>query len=318
VSAVAQSPAELRLVEAVGSVVGRRPILLFGSRAIGTSSEGSDYDVLVVLPLSRIPGALSRLRRQAEVLSSEFGTRVSVNPVPESVVRRGRSLYAWKVRHEGRVLFAPNGFDLGRDDAPIHLTAEKEFSYLASAVMYLLEAVPAGSLDARPETVQHAVRKAMLHLAQLRLLRRGAYARSLGSALVDLDDERLSALLRADAAEQFLQVRGEIVRELQCVPSPSRRAAFSTNLRYAVLARLRGRNRMRCVLLRKPADRLLAEAACDLLNEVGREGLTNVSPISSALRLLPYLATTEQATDWAAAREAILLEWPDAHPLAAQ
>ena len=63
------------------------------------------------------------------------------------------------------------------------------------------------------------------------------------SALVDLDDRHLSALLSADPIEQLLRVRDEIVRELHCLPSASRRRALSTNLRYAVLARLRGRNR---------------------------------------------------------------------------
>src|SRR4029077_5299314 len=135
------------------SAVGRRPILLVGSRAIGTAARGSDYDVLVVLPFSRIPGAVRRLCRVAETLSSEFQERVSVNPIPESVVSRGRSLYAWKVRREGRILSAPDGFSLGWDEAPIRLTPEKEFSYLASAAMYLLEAVPAPFDDCDPQTL---------------------------------------------------------------------------------------------------------------------------------------------------------------------
>lgn len=318
-SSVVQPAAEQRLVEAVGSVVGRRPIVLVGSRAIGTSSEGSDYDVLVVLPISRIPGALGRLRRLSETLSRELGAGVSLNPIPESVVRRGRSLYAWKVRKEGRVLSAPNGFDLGRDDEPIQLTAEKEFSYLASAALYLLETLPTTSFGARSNAAQHATHKAMLHLAQLRLLRRGAYAQSLGSALVDLDDPQLSALLSADPTEQLLRVRDEIVRELDALPSSRRRRALSTNFRYAVLARLRGRNRLRCVLLRRPVDRLLADAMCELLHEIGRDGTKkNLGTASAASELLRSVVGKRLRPDWFAIRDAILREWPDAHPLAAQ
>jgi predicted nucleotidyltransferase len=318
VSSGAQSPAELRLVEAVGSVVGRRPIVLVGSRAIGTSSDGSDYDVLVVLPTSRIPGALGRLRPLAEMLSREFGAGVSLNPIPESVLRHGRSLYAWKVRREGRVLSAPNGFDLGRDDEPIQLTAEKEFSYLASAAMYLLEAVPTTPPGSRPNVAPHGTRKAMLHLAQLRLLRRGAYAQSLESALIDLDDRKLSALVSADPTEQLLRVRDEIVRELHCLPSASRRRALSTNLRYAVLARLRGRNRMRCILFRRPVDHLLADAMCELLHEIRRDGLKRLGSATSAGEPLRSVVGKGLRPDWFAARDVILREWPDAHPLAAQ
>src|SRR4029077_20043033 len=115
-----------------------------------------------------------------------------------------------------------------------------------------------------------------------------------------------------------IRVRDEIVRELQWSPRASRLSAFNTNLRYAVLARLRGRKRMRCVLFRKPVDRLLADATCELLNEVGHHELRSPGAVASISRLLPFLAITEPATDWAAARRAILREWPDAHPLAAQ
>lgn len=317
-SSVAQSTAELRLVEAIGAVVGRRPIVLVGSRAIGTSAEGSDYDVLVVLPILRIPGVLGRLRRLAETLSREFGAAVSLNPIPDSVVRHGRSLYAWKVRKEGRVLSAPNGFDLGRDDEPIQLTAEKEFSYLASAAMYLLETVPTTPPGSRPDAAHHATRKALLHLAQLRLLRHGVYAQSLESALVDLDDRQLSALLSAEPTEQLLRVRDEIVRELHCLPSASRRTALSTNLRYAVLARLRGRNRIRCVLLTRPVDHLLADAMCELLHEIGQRGMKNLDAASSAWEPLRSVVGKGLRPDWCTARDTILREWPDAHPLAAQ
>jgi O-antigen/teichoic acid export membrane protein len=104
-----------QIVTEVAGAVGPAPVLLAGSRALGTAGAGSDYDVSVVLPLLRIPWAAPRLDRAASRLSAALGAPVSVNAVPRFRLRRpGGSLFVAKLRAEGVVLAAPPGWSLCR------------------------------------------------------------------------------------------------------------------------------------------------------------------------------------------------------------
>jgi hypothetical protein len=268
---------------------------------VGTAAAGSDYDVVVVVPTLRIPLVLRRLRRLAARLAVELGNPVSVNPIPESRVRRQRSLYAWKVAREARILAAPDWFDLGPGTS-IALTPAHEFSYLASAAMYLLARDGGDS----------ATRKALLHLAQLRLLRRGMYASTLDDAIGRLGDPELTALLSAPAAEQSRQARAEVGAELWPLARAPGRARLGANLRYVLLAAMRGRLRARALRLPRRVDHALAEAALELLAASDGKGA-----VSRVARLLPWLDAHSVST-WDGACEAVAREWPDAHPLAAQ
>lgn len=297
----AQQAAEQLLVGEIGREVGRRPILLWGSRALGTAAAGSDYDVVVVVPALRIPLLLRRLRRLASRLAAELGEPVSVNPIPASRVRRQQSLYAWKVAREARVLAAPDTFDLDAG-APIAVTPAHEFSYLASAAMYLL---PRDGGD-------QAARKALLHLVQLRLMRRGMYASTLEDALARLGDAELTALLSAPPGERSRRVRVEVCAELWPLTRAPGQARLATNLRYVVLAAIRGRLRARALRLPRRVDHALAEAALEVLAANDEKGA-----LFRLAGLLPWLEERSVST-WDAAREAIAREWPDAHPLAAQ
>ncbi len=82
-------------------------IYLFGSRARGEARPGSDYDLLVVVPHSDLPGprrdslalaALWGLRIAADVIvltHDEFERKRSVVcSLPATVVREGRLLHA--------------------------------------------------------------------------------------------------------------------------------------------------------------------------------------------------------------------------------
>ncbi len=92
-----------RLVEALQP----ERIYLFGSRARGQGGAGSDYDLLVVVSDSDLPGykrdriayrALRDLPVGKDVLvwtRAEFDSRTSVvSSLPAAVLREGRLLYA--------------------------------------------------------------------------------------------------------------------------------------------------------------------------------------------------------------------------------
>lgn len=299
---IAQSEAERLVVHAVDAAAGRVPVLLCGSRALGTAGAGSDYDVVVVVPWLAIPRRLRRLRLAAHRLTTALGAEVSINPLPASRIARPESLYAWKLRRESRVLAAPAGFALA-DAGPLRLEPVYEFSYVASAALYLLGGLsdPSPS-SADPVALGRGVRKGLLHLAQLRLLRSGLYRESLSDAVEALGDARMSDLAAAPGEAAFLGVRDAVLEELDVLVQGMRRVqVVRTNLRYVVLAALRGRVRLRSALSAARVDCALASAAADLLRSVPRAAAT---PVDS--------------DDWRTRRAAVLREWPDAHPLAAQ
>ncbi|MGK5083871.1 nucleotidyltransferase domain-containing protein [Bdellovibrionota bacterium FG-1] len=83
-------------------------VFLFGSRARGDETEGSDYDLLVIVPVSNVPGF--RLAQQAHrhafrgipapidvvfFTEQKFEERKAViGSLPETAVHEGKELYA--------------------------------------------------------------------------------------------------------------------------------------------------------------------------------------------------------------------------------
>jgi predicted nucleotidyltransferase len=292
VSAAAARQSDQVIVAAVRAAVGDVPVLLCGSRAAGTSTAESDYDLLVAMPRRRIPFALRRLSALARALSEELAAPVSVNPLPLGLLRRRRNLFVWKLRREARVLSPESGFLLPSAGAP-PLDDNARFSYLMTALLQLLSVA-----DLADEGRERAVRKALLHVAQLRLWARGDYPTTLEQALAPLLDEQLSrAASRAGSLEAWQEARSLVVGELAALRRPHDLVgAVRMNLRYAVLAALHGRLRLRAVTALRPIDQRLAELAVELA----------------------LAADQHPSKTWRTRRDRVLEEWPDAHPLIAQ
>ena len=278
---------DARLIGAIHGALGKRPVILLGSRAVGTAETGSDYDLLVVLPLVRVPFVLRRLRRVATQLGAELGVPVSVNPLPASTLRRRGSLFTWKVCAEGRVLWAPTGFELAEPgSAPLDDRAR--FSYAASAALYLLEAALASG-DERARRLD----KCLLHLAQIRLLETGRYESSLERALGALDDRRFAEVSGLAA------IRALVMEELEpLLDRVAGRNALRINARYAILAAARRRAGRARALTGEAADVTLMRTAIALLGSIDDGHAVGDATERSIRR--------------------VLAEWPDAHPLGAQ
>src|SRR6266498_4744449 len=91
-TAVATVPEQI-VADAIGEALGPVPVILIGSRATGEADDASDYDLLVVMPVRRIPFLLRRMNLTAKRLEADLGARVSINPLPSFRLRRpGRSL----------------------------------------------------------------------------------------------------------------------------------------------------------------------------------------------------------------------------------
>lgn len=128
------------VVQTIHRAVGPAPVLLAGSRATGAATPGSDYDLVVVLPLRRIPRALGRLANARAELERMLGAPVSLNPLPRYQAQRGATnLFVWKLHYEGVALSTPDDFSF---DCPAHfrVTPTSAYSYLMTAVFLLLDA----------------------------------------------------------------------------------------------------------------------------------------------------------------------------------
>jgi len=328
-------------VAEVARHVGSVPVLLAGSRALGTAHATSDYDVSVVLPLLRIPRAARRLAQASGNLSAQLGVPVTVNAVPEFRMRRpGGSLFVGKLRAEGIVLAAPPGWSLSRQPLT-GVTVFAACSMLLSAVRSLLEAFDTASISGRqgraPGHTGGALRKAALLVAQVRLLRSGCYAHDLTTALARLRDmpsvqngdipgPELAAALTAsltavNEVEGFMGLRRCILRQLGYIGDRpfqvSMAKSLVRNAQYAALARLRGRRRWRVALRRELVESALAKTQLALLCALDPYSADGVDAyqLRQAMDACPVSSRRADRPSWEDIRALVLAEWLDAHPL---
>jgi predicted nucleotidyltransferase len=313
--------AERMIVDAVHGAVGECPVLLWGSRASGEPATDSDYDVFVVLPARRVPFATRRLRDAAATLEERLGVPVSLSPVPRVALDRPQKLACWKLLRESRLLAGAAGFELHAQAVrPVRDAAA--FSYLMSAALYLIEHLEPRDLrqPTLPGDVERGVRKALLHTAQLRLLRRGAYASRLEDVLARLDDPVLSGLAGAcELPETWFLVRDEVTADLP--PRPGDHGlgrTFVTNVQYGALAALAGNpgwRTARTALSTEPVDVRLGAAAVELLEAVDRGGEVVELRLANARHLMPRPLIESDQASWTELRDSVVREWGRAHPL---
>ena len=310
--------AYVRIVEAVQAAVGRVPVILGGSRATGQHTIESDYDVVVVLAMSRVPLAIRSLAVVARSLSAELGAHVAINPLPASRLKRfDRNLFLWKLCREGLLLDAPPGFRLPSPSQPI--TSDlAAVSYLLSAALYLIEDLDPAELrsDELPPARCRSVRKALLHVVQVDLFRQGRHAAGLEAALGALGSCRLRAVAETSRLPGgWFGVRRELLRGLgQRSVRSSLRRSVSRNLQYAVLSSLRGKARWWALAATYPVERSLAEVILALLCAVEPGGDISAPQLQGAVSALP-VPLRPPAPSWSQLRDVVVTEWKSAHPL---
>ena len=299
------------VVAACAPEVGDAPLLLLGSRAVGSAGPRSDCDLAVVVPSWRVPaivGRLPRARRRAEAVT---GVPVSLNPIPRGRLDRpGQSLYLLKVHREALVLSSRDGVALRRD-APVDVSAFAKASYALSAVQAVLVAARPGSPD--DGTLADGIRKAVLLLAQLRLLDRGLYEPRLEDAVRLAAEPTLATLAsKADDPGALSMVCQLLADEVE--RRPLEQAAWrvpARNAQYAGIAALRGRRRWRVAVARRSVEASLASALVALLGALGH----GVDAVPGEARRWADVAGATSPS-WSQARDAVVREWRDAHPLA--
>jgi hypothetical protein len=307
------------IIETIHAAVGRAPVYLAGSRATGAWDSASDYDLVVVLPLGRIPRAVGRLAGARHQLEHTLGAPVSLNPLPAFQLRRGATnLYVWKLHKEGIVLYAPDGFPVERP-APFQLTATSAYSYLMTAVFVLLDAAGTPELAESwsPDVTTRGIRKALLNIVQLRLLRAGDYATTLEQALERSNDPGIAGLLsESKNPRSWFTIRGLLLSEIAAVhPVAGVSRTIVRNAHYASLSRLRGHNRVAAVVRTRPFEYDLGDAAVRLLQAVGDDGTVSDASLQDVAGQLPRWLHAPP-DDWRGLRDTLRGEWASAHALA--
>ena len=306
------------VVETIHRAVGPAPVILAGSRATGASNEGSDYDLVVVLPLRRIPRALGRLSRARAELERTLGAPVSLNPLPRFQAQRGATnLFVWKLHHEGVALSMPDDFSF-KCPARFRVTPSSAYSYLMTAVFLLLDACDAPAPveswdDAR---LSRGVRKALLHVIQLRLLKIERYAATLDEALEIVDDDQMRLLTsRAHQPSSWFATRELVLGELTGMRLPAGvLRTLARNAQYASLSHLRGKRRMASLVGPHPVEYELGDAAIGLLRAVDDDGVVRADALAVPSRHLPAWLHAPTG-DWRGLRDALREEWASAHAL---
>jgi predicted nucleotidyltransferase len=309
------------IATSITAAVGLKPIILCGSRATGDATDGSDYDVFVVLPTLETPFALRRFAKVSNALENQLGAEVSVNPLPRFRLRHsGPSLLVWKIRREGKLLAAPASFTLGPAEEPITSQGASS-SYAFSGIRFLIKRLDPPELASAPlrQELHHAVGKALLHLAQLELLRKGVYASRLEEALALLNDTgqgHLAELARSSKKPQtWFRARDLLLRHVRVEP-PVRRRAFLSNAQYVALSMARGTGlHFRAIACRTAVRTDLERLVILLVTSVRPDGTVYQPTLSAAARSMPRWLHAGRDSTWTALRDAVELHWPQANPL---
>ena len=317
----AETEAERTIVRVLKPVVGESPVILCGSRATGEATISSDYDLFVLLPPARIPLAIPRLRRVQQSLEQQLGAGVSLNPLPRFRIEHpGRTLLVWKLRREGRVLSPEEGFELPPADEPA-LDARAGSSYALSGLHFLIDDLTPGELAREPlgAELRHAVRKALLHAAQLTLIRCGRYASGLQDAVGQLD--RLGAAEfgtlagATDRPQTWLRVRDLLGAQITEHDEPATRTLVA-NGQYVALSTLRGQGaHLRALASRAPVRAQLSRSAVALANAVRPDGSVDDAGVAKACASLPGFLRPREEPTWVALRDVLKANRTNADPL---
>ena len=115
-------------------------VILTGSRATGQNiSERSDYDIVIVMHILRIPIYLHKLKSLEDQLSKTTGKNITIKPLPRFKLSRSKgSLFLFKVKSEGIVIYGKDLLSVLQPGDIKDIKYDKYFSYAFSAMKLLV------------------------------------------------------------------------------------------------------------------------------------------------------------------------------------
>jgi hypothetical protein len=304
-----------QLAGAVRCGLGDVPVIVLGSRALGTARAASDLDAYVVLPTWRVPLAMGQLESVGKGLQRDLGIPISLNPIPVAQLgRSGGTMLPFKLRQEGLVVSGPPGWSLDRPGPPPVDTAARR-SYAMSGIMFLLEAaepVTRGAEHLEPPAA-HLVSKALLHASQLVLAAQGRWASTLPEAAARLGGDWNELAANTDSCGAWFRAREALV-PAAAGHTEGPLEAIARGLQWAGLRTMRGLSTW--PVLRPPSPAAsLARATCQLVCALGR-GTVDAHTVDLARSSLPGALLRDAPMEWRALAGLLAAEWTHASPLA--
>jgi predicted nucleotidyltransferase len=304
-----------RLAGAVKRSLGDLPVIVLGSRALGTARPEADLDAYVVLPAWRVPLALRQLESVSADLRRDLGIPISLNPIPAARLGRNRgAMLPFKLRREGLLVSSPPGWTLDRSGMPPVDTAARR-SYAMSGVIFLLQAaepVARGAPHLEPPA-SHLVSKALLHAAQLVLSAQGQWASTLPEAAAKLGGDWNDLAAGTGSCGVWFRAR-DVLLPAAIAHTEGRVEAMARGLQWAGLRTVRGQP-TRPSWRRPSPSAGLARAACRLVCGLG-SGTVDHRAVELARSSLPGPLGRGAPTDWRGLARLIAAEWAHASPLA--
>lgn len=302
------------LVGEVRATVGERPVLVLGSRALGTATPRSDLDAYVVVPSWRVPWEMQRLHSAGRVLEQTLGVPVSLNPLPAALLRRtGGAMLPFKLRREAIVAWGPGDWSLGLAGPPPADTAARR-SYAMSGLLFLLQAggpVLAGDVELGSAAARLTA-KAVLHAVQLDLAVGGRWAPTLPAAAAAAGGGWPALAAATGSPATWLAAREQLMRAA-CAHWERRFEAIARSVQWAMLRGLRGRPTLPPLRRPSPTD-ALTRAACDLTGAIA-PGHLDLDRVASARAALPRAVRRGAPRDWDGLCRLVEDEWANASPL---
>jgi predicted nucleotidyltransferase len=146
-----------------------RSLILIGSHARGDADEKADYDFIAIIETPLLPIYALRLKRQSLDLSTKFGVKISINPMPSFKLKHAKgNLFMLKAKREAVLLAGEDlisNLDVG---SPWEIKPEWYFSFLAFLMVELLSTYkPRLYIDVEVSRVFGKVKRSLEDLAEL-------------------------------------------------------------------------------------------------------------------------------------------------------
>lgn len=172
------SERERNIISSTLNMRGVKSVVLIGSRATrspNTRSKLGDYDIYLVVPFYLAPFIFKKMKFREKELEKKLRSRVSVNPLTISRIKRGKDLLLFKTKKEGMTIWGDDYLNQIKIDDIAGVPWHEFFSYLFSAVFFLIECFEPEPqhLREKRQTILQNVSKSIFYCAQLMLFMNG-------------------------------------------------------------------------------------------------------------------------------------------------